>query len=199
VPEDSGNTGSAPKADNSRVFDVARPGKTDPHPTSRPLIVGHRPLLPQDPMVKPGDKPDAKDLEAPSGLPYQIAVSGPEKPKETENGPTPEKKNQEPQTEPADSKPEGAAEPSLSGTPAQKDSETAEPKPNTNESNQAQAASQKAQQEAAARREELAKLAAAKTYALPISQKSTTRLLMAGVFALVGVLAVAVFVIMSQS
>jgi len=37
--------------DENRVFDVARPGRTAPEPTSKPVIVGHHPTL-SDPMVK---------------------------------------------------------------------------------------------------------------------------------------------------
>ncbi len=36
--------------DNKRM-DVAKPGKTPPDSTSRPVIVGHKPLVKQDPMV----------------------------------------------------------------------------------------------------------------------------------------------------
>jgi hypothetical protein len=37
--------------DNTKVFDVSKPNKTSPDSTSRPLIVGHRPMA-IDPMVK---------------------------------------------------------------------------------------------------------------------------------------------------
>lgn len=41
-----------------RVFDVSKPGKTSPSATSKPVIVGHRPMM-NDPMVKEdgGDEP----------------------------------------------------------------------------------------------------------------------------------------------
>ncbi|GAC1391521.1 MAG: hypothetical protein NVSMB46_04350 [Candidatus Saccharimonadales bacterium] len=37
-------------ADEKKVFDVAKPGKSTPDVTSRPVIIGHGPIL-QDPMV----------------------------------------------------------------------------------------------------------------------------------------------------
>lgn len=46
-------------ADDNRVFDVAKPGKTAADPTSRPIIVGHGTRMKNDPMVNSGDKPDA--------------------------------------------------------------------------------------------------------------------------------------------
>jgi len=42
--------------DENRVFDVARPGRTAPEPTSKPVIVGHRPTL-SDPMMKDDNHP----------------------------------------------------------------------------------------------------------------------------------------------
>jgi hypothetical protein len=42
--------------DEDRVFDVAKPGKTGPSPTSRPVIVGHQPPA-TDPMMRPEAKP----------------------------------------------------------------------------------------------------------------------------------------------
>lgn len=59
-------------AEENRVFDVARPGRTAPGPTSKPIIVGHRPMQ-SDPMVKEG--PDLLDFgteSAPS--PTKISV-----------------------------------------------------------------------------------------------------------------------------
>lgn len=44
--------------DPDRVFDVSRPGRSSPDPTSRPLVVGHRPQA-ADPMVHDHDDPYA--------------------------------------------------------------------------------------------------------------------------------------------
>lgn len=41
----------ADDSEDNKYFDVAGPGKTTPDPTSRPLIVGHRSILKQDPMM----------------------------------------------------------------------------------------------------------------------------------------------------
>jgi hypothetical protein len=38
--------------DFSKVFDVSKPSRTNPDSTSRPIIVGHRPSMP-DPMMRP--------------------------------------------------------------------------------------------------------------------------------------------------
>ncbi len=40
------------KNDDERVFDVAKPGKSEPSSTSRPVIVGHKKMI-DDPMVTP--------------------------------------------------------------------------------------------------------------------------------------------------
>jgi hypothetical protein len=41
----------APISKKSKVFDVAKPGETPADTTSRPVIVGHTPMIKQDPMV----------------------------------------------------------------------------------------------------------------------------------------------------
>jgi hypothetical protein len=43
------------KEDDSKVFDVAKPGETAAEPTARPVIVGRSSILKQDPMVAGGD------------------------------------------------------------------------------------------------------------------------------------------------
>jgi hypothetical protein len=40
--------------EESRVFDIAKPGSTNPQPTSKPVIVGHHPAM-SDPMVRDED------------------------------------------------------------------------------------------------------------------------------------------------
>lgn len=53
---------------NPSLTDVAKPGKSSPSPTSRPVIVTHRPIL-KDPMVNHEDeapKADKPTLKAPS-------------------------------------------------------------------------------------------------------------------------------------
>lgn len=58
-------------AEENRVFDVARPGRTAPEPTSKPVIVGHHPMQ-TDPMVKDG--PDPLDFGTES-TPTKISVT----------------------------------------------------------------------------------------------------------------------------
>jgi hypothetical protein len=57
--------------EENRVFDVARPGRTAPEPTSKPVIVGHHPTL-NDPMVKEERHPMDFGTEA---APTRISVS----------------------------------------------------------------------------------------------------------------------------
>jgi hypothetical protein len=40
------------RRDYTKVFDVSRPSRTNPDPTSKPVIVGHQPMM-ADPMVRP--------------------------------------------------------------------------------------------------------------------------------------------------
>lgn len=46
-----------PKAADKKVMDVAKPGKSAPSSTSKPVIVGHKPMI-QDPMVMPSEGSD---------------------------------------------------------------------------------------------------------------------------------------------
>jgi len=217
MPEESTtNSGPAPKADDNRVFDVARPGKTGPNPSSRPLIVGHRPLLTEDPMVKSADDNDVdkKDAEEPSGVPFQKTDDNAGEPPATDEKPakslfgTKKLKPlevpgsvQEPSDESKEDPPK-ETEPEQAPQPETPDQAKEQPPASPIEGQQVgldQLAAKKAEQEAAARHDELAKLAAAKTYALPISQKRSTRLLLASMVGLAIVLAAAIFIIVSKS
>src|SRR3954465_4952486 len=40
------------RRDYTKVFDVSRPSQTGPDATSKPIIVGHHPMM-SDPMVRP--------------------------------------------------------------------------------------------------------------------------------------------------
>jgi len=46
------------------VFDVSKPGKTAAEPTSRPIIVTHKPMIKQDPMVAPAEESSEKPLSS---------------------------------------------------------------------------------------------------------------------------------------
>lgn len=41
-------------AEKDKPMDVTKPGKSAPDATARPVIVGHKPMVQQDPMVKDG-------------------------------------------------------------------------------------------------------------------------------------------------
>lgn len=79
------------KAADKKVFDVAKPGKSAPDPTTRPVIVGHKPLV-QDPMVNSGEEVDPETGEAkpvkqaiPARSAKKILPLSEQKPEETEN------------------------------------------------------------------------------------------------------------------
>ncbi|HEX7368478.1 MAG TPA: hypothetical protein VF261_02380 [Candidatus Saccharimonadales bacterium] len=61
----SGNSGSKTAAPSSpKVFDVARPGKSSPSTSAKPIIVTNRPIM-HDPMVvPPNSTPDSGDASA---------------------------------------------------------------------------------------------------------------------------------------
>jgi hypothetical protein len=44
----------------ARLFDVAKPGKSAPNTTSRPIIVGHAPMIKRDPMMREDPDPVEK-------------------------------------------------------------------------------------------------------------------------------------------
>lgn len=48
--------------DETRVFDVARPGRSSPDATSKPVIVGHHPTM-NDPMMKEADSPSPTRID----------------------------------------------------------------------------------------------------------------------------------------
>lgn len=96
-------------ADNKQVFDVAKPGKSAPSPTSRPVIVNHGPMM-KDPMVSESEtknKEGAKQL-APSSQNKVIAPLGDNAEKsKNEPGTTDAPEKEKPQTENTD-RPEAA-------------------------------------------------------------------------------------------
>lgn len=47
------------------VFDVSKPGESAPHPNSKPIIVGHKPMIKNDPMMAEEDSKD-ESSEAPA-------------------------------------------------------------------------------------------------------------------------------------
>jgi hypothetical protein len=65
-----------PKKSNTKVFDVAKPGKSEPTATSKPVIVTHRPVL-QDPMVVNIEVKDneVRPLASPSEVRRKVQIS----------------------------------------------------------------------------------------------------------------------------
>lgn len=45
-------------AEPKKSMDVSKPGEVTPDATSRPIIVGHKPMIQQDPMVSPAENQD---------------------------------------------------------------------------------------------------------------------------------------------
>ena len=75
--------------DFSKVFDVSKPSHTAPGSTSRPIIVGHRPTMP-DPMMRPPNAvPATKAAVEPAASQPQSAIVPP--PKHPMTGPPPPK------------------------------------------------------------------------------------------------------------
>lgn len=54
--------------DESRVFDVSKPSKVSPSPTSKPVIVGHHPIM-NDPMVREENPFGAEDNHETTKIP----------------------------------------------------------------------------------------------------------------------------------
>lgn len=50
-------------AEDDKLSDVARPGKSVPDPTSRPIIVGHGARMKQDPMMQTAEKVPSTDVK----------------------------------------------------------------------------------------------------------------------------------------
>ncbi len=64
--------------EETRVFDVSRPNRVGPDPTSRPIIVGHQPMMP-DPMVSRTNYAPATDTQSPP-TPIHVSISNDEVP-----------------------------------------------------------------------------------------------------------------------
>lgn len=66
---------------NGRVFDVVRPGKVLASPTSRPVIVSHKPIAPDDQFVAPADR-QLMEHKQPVSLPSPSVSEQPDTPAE---------------------------------------------------------------------------------------------------------------------
>lgn len=80
---------------NKQVFDVEKPGKSAPSPTSRPVIINHGPML-KDPMVSKPDDEEAKPAEpALSPTDSHTVITPPSENKPEDTTPAPAAKTEE--------------------------------------------------------------------------------------------------------
>lgn len=154
------------KPKDSKVFDVAKPGKSEPTASSKPIIVTNRPVL-KDPMVVGDEQPTAVEGE---NLP--VSSTAPLAP------PSATRITLEPirHDEQAGAK-SGEAEPKSNDAD---DVEAAKPSEQQNDTDDEELPAgkpkttteddEKAAQQAAQRAEELTKLAESQKYYLPINQ-----------------------------
>lgn len=83
---------------NKQVFDVEKPGKSAPSPTSRPVIINHGPML-KDPMVSKPDDEEAKPAEpalSPTDSHTVITPPSENKPEDTTPAPAAETEEETP-------------------------------------------------------------------------------------------------------
>jgi len=102
---DGGEIPSAPP-----VFDVSKPGKTAADPSSRPLIVTHKPMVKQDPMVAP--ETEEKKEEKKPLTPKREAVLQPSEELISEEAKKPKEEEKKPEENTSD---DSAAIESLAG------------------------------------------------------------------------------------
>lgn len=162
-----------------QVFDVAKPGKSAPSPTSRPVIIGKGPIL-KDPMVSDQDaeKPDASPKKA--VMPELRKVIAP----------LPETKEQEEQTS-SDTEEAKTAEPAI--TEDLPDKTTTAQNQILDKKNEADA-----DEEAIRKQKQIEKLIESKKYHLKIGQTARRRntktvvvVIMFILFLAIGILAIA--------
>lgn len=147
-----------PKKQDSKVFDVAKPGKTAADATSKPIIVTKHTLM-ADPMVNESTeepkKDDAPALTAPSASKLKI------EPLKHDDEPAAPAASEAPATETTAETPP----PAVDGIP-----ETEEPTGRNQLKDPGVDAEDLAARKAAEREAQLNKIAEAKTYYLPINQ-----------------------------
>jgi hypothetical protein len=143
-----------------KFFDVAKPGKTAPDQTSRPIIVGHGARIKQDPMVSDSstsqpDKEETKITESKAVHEKVVAPIDEVVDSKTKDEPKEEPKP-EPEPKPEDKPSDAAVVEAVveqAGKKKPKDAKTDE-----------------LSEEEKARRKHIEKLVANKTYFLPIGQ-----------------------------
>lgn len=145
------------KNTENKVFDVAKPGRTAPSSTTRPLIVGHGVII-QDPMVNAKTPPSnvpAKD-EAPAEEKSELVVTPPKE----EASKAPEKPAEEkpPEVKPTEKTPD-STDNADSGAIDELASQSAKKKQDAD-----------AEEKAKTKQIEMDKLIAEKKYLIPIGQ-----------------------------
>lgn len=85
------------------VFDVSKPGKTAADPSSRPLIVTHKPMVKQDPMVAP--EADENEKKKPLTPKREVVVQPSEELANEKSEKTPEEEKTPREDKPEDSTP----------------------------------------------------------------------------------------------
>lgn len=165
-------------AKDDKVFDVAKPGKSGPSPTSKPVIVGHKSMI-EDPMVKKdsipvtdagsneaadntqptSEKPELSPHEAKTVMPLSDAEKVEEKPAATAEDET---KPTEPVSEaaPAPAEPTENQEAAVSDSVPDEPEKT--PKPTDKDA--------KAAEEEKARQEAIQKLIESKQYVVHVGE-----------------------------
>lgn len=146
------------KDSEKQMMDVAKPGKTTPDATSKPIIVGHKPMM-KDPMVtpeEPTDKPKPAEEKPQTVRPSKVITP-----------PTPAPDAPDTQVKKTEEQPADAATPTVSDDAAVLEAvaEQAE----SNKKNGGVSEEEKKHQA------EIAKLIADKTYFVPVSQTSRKR------------------------
>ncbi len=143
-----------------KFFDVAKPGKTAPDPTSRPIIVGHGERIKQDPMVSDAStskpvKEEPKITESKAAHEKVVApideIADPKAKEEPKEEPKPE-----PEPKPEDKPSDSAAVEAVVEQAGKKKTKDAK--------------ANEVSEEEKARRKHIEKLVAEKTYFLPIGQ-----------------------------
>lgn len=172
----------ASKPDDKKTMDVAKPGKSAPDTSARPVLVTHRPMV-QDPMVKDDPKADSSSEALAKGE-DQTADDTKSKPEPTTHGekvispvsdPTVAEATEEPKPEPAE-----VPEPVETAKPEKSAEETRAEEAAVVDAVADQATSDKRKQneltdEEKAKQEAIQKLITEKKYFVPVGQVSHRR------------------------
>ena len=171
------------KKDPKKLMDVSKPGKTAPSTTAKPVIVGHKPLLQQDPMVNPSGAEDKEEINTEASHAAKVI----EPPTEAEQAPQTDEAEQteavETPTEPEKTEEQTPAlEPAKETEPAEDNSAVVDA---VAEQANAKKKTDELSQEEKKKQEAVAKLIEEKTYFVPIKIASRKRNARATIFILI--------------